>query len=182
MSSQGSSSARVASGAAFGPMSGDPLSREVSKPSVSSIDPAPEVTSRPIDRGAAEPEQEAVSTFGRLDDVEEETTVSYGDLESSIKWEECTRIAQEYGLVVIEPTDLDRAHIPPVGHVTLSEHYLQFGVRFPLNPFFVEVLRYFGLIIFQIMSNSWAQMIRLSACLLSREWGPPTVEEFAWFY
>ena len=69
------------------------------------------------------------------------------------------RIAQEYSLMVIEPTDLERQHIPPAGHVTLSERYLQFGVRFPLNLFFVEVLQYFDLTIFQITPNGWAHMI-----------------------
>ena len=124
MSSQGSSSVRAASGAAFGPMSGDPLSKDISTPNASSTDLAPKVAFCPVDRGAMEPEQEAVSTSGRLDDVEEEITVSCGDLESSITSEECTRIAREYGLVVIEPTDLKRSHIPPVEHVTLSERYL----------------------------------------------------------
>ena len=85
MSSQGSSSIRFASGATFGPMSGDPLSRDVSTPSASSTEPAPEVASRPVDRGATEPEQEAVSTLGHLDDLEEETTISCGNLESSIR-------------------------------------------------------------------------------------------------
>ena len=45
----------------------------------------------------------------------------------------------EYGLEVVEPTDLERTHTPPVGYVTLSECYLQFGVRFSLNPLFIEV-------------------------------------------
>ena len=132
----------AASGAAFAPISGYPLSKDVSTPNTSSIDPAPRIASRPIDKGVAEPEQEAVSTSGRLDDVEEEIAVSYGDLESSITREECTWIAQEYGLVVIEPTDLERAHIPLAGHVTLSERYLQFGVRFPLNH---SSSRFFGI-------------------------------------
>ena len=100
-----------------------------------------------------------MSTSGRLDDVEEETAVSCGDLESSITREECTRIVQEYGLLVIEPTDLKRPQIPSVSHVTLSERYLQFGVKFPLNPFFVEVLQYFSLTIFQITPNGWAHVI-----------------------
>ena len=95
MSSQGSSSVRVALGDAFGPISGDPLSRDVSTPSASSSDPTLEVIFRLVDRGAAKPEQEAVSTSGRLDDAEEEIAVSYGDLESSITLEECTRITQE---------------------------------------------------------------------------------------
>ena len=93
MSSQGSNSVKVASGAAFRPISGDLLSRNVSTPSASFIDPAPEGASRPANRGAAKPEQEAVSTSGRLDDVEEETSVSCGDLESLITQEECKQIA-----------------------------------------------------------------------------------------
>ena len=65
MSSQGSNSVRATSGATFGPISGDPLSRDVSMPSASSTETAPEVAFRPIDKGATEPEQEAVSTSGR---------------------------------------------------------------------------------------------------------------------
>ena len=57
-------------------------------------------------------------------------------------------MTQEYGLEVLEPTDLERPHAPLDGYVTLSKRYLQFGLRFPLNPFFVEVLKYFGLTIF----------------------------------
>ena len=55
---------------------------------------------------------------------------------------------REYGLEVVEPTNLEMPHTPLVGYVTLSERYLQFGVRFPLNPFFVEVLWYFDLTVF----------------------------------
>ena len=50
--------------------------------------------------------------------------------------------------MVIEAIDLELPHMPLVSHVTLFERFRQFGVRFPLNPFFVEVLRYFDLIIF----------------------------------
>ena len=70
MSRQGSSSVKATSGTAFGPMSGDPLSRDVSMPSASSTKSTPEVTSRPVDRGAAEPKQEVVSTSGRQGDEE----------------------------------------------------------------------------------------------------------------
>ena len=65
MSSQGSSSVRAASWAAFRPISGDPLSRDVSTPSASSTEPVPKVTSLLVDRRAAEPEQEAVAISGR---------------------------------------------------------------------------------------------------------------------
>ena len=162
MSSQGSNSTRAVSGTAFGPMSGDPLSRDVSTPSASSTESAPEVASRPADKEAMEPEQEVVSTSGRhVDDETEEVTVSCGDLESLITSEECTWITQMYGIQVIEPTDLERPHTSLVGHVTLSECYLQFGVRFLLNLFFIEVLQYFNLTVFQIMPNGWALMMGL---------------------
>ena len=154
MSSQGSSRARAISGAAFGPMSSDPLYRDVSTPSASHIESAPKVASHPSAKKATEPMQEVVSTSGRqVDDKAEEVTVSCGDLESLIMSDKCTRIVRMYGLQVVEPTDLERLHVPLVGYVTLSELYLQFGVRFPLNPFFVAVLHYFGLTVFQIMPN-----------------------------
>ena len=124
------------------------MSRDASTPNAFSTEPASEVTSRLVDKGAAESEQEVVSTLGRQGNKEEEIAVSCGDLESSITSVECTRITWEYGLKVVEPTDLERPHTPPVGYVALSERYLQFGVRFPLNPFFVEVLQYFGLAVF----------------------------------
>ena len=55
-------------------------------------------------------------------------------------------------------------------------------MRFPLHPFFVKVLEYFGLTVFQITLNGWAQMIGLSGLFTECGMGPPTAEEFAWFY
>ena len=80
------------------------------------------------------------------------------------------------------PYELERLHTPLEGYVTLSELYLKFGVRFPLHPFFVEVLRYFGLTIFQITPNGWADMIRLFGLCMEHRMGPPIVAEFTWFY
>ena len=99
MSSQGSSSARAIFGATFGPMLGDPLYREVSSPSASHTESAPEVTSRLSAKEAAEPAQEVVSISDyQVDDEVEEVAVSYNDLESSITSEDCTQITQTYGL------------------------------------------------------------------------------------
>ena len=73
MSSQWSSSTRVASGTAFGPMSGDPLSKEVSPLSASFAETVPEVASYRMEREATGPKTEAASTSGRLvESVEEE--------------------------------------------------------------------------------------------------------------
>ena len=66
----------------------------------------------------------------------EEVAVNCDDLVSQITSDECMRKARMYGL-----------------YVTLSEIYLRFRVRFLLNPFFVAVLRYFELTVFQITPN-----------------------------
>ena len=83
---------------------------------------------------------------------------------------------------MVEPTDLERPHTSLIGYVTLYERYLQFGVRFSLNPFFVEVLHYFGLTVFQITPNGWAHMIGLFGLFVEQGMGLPTDDEFAWFY
>ena len=70
----------------------------------------------------------------------EEVAVNYSDLVSQIMSKECMKTARSYDLYVTKPTDLERAHTPPAGHVTLFEIYLRFGVRFLLNPFFVAIL------------------------------------------
>ena len=63
------------------PMSGDPLSQEVSKPSASFTKSVPEVASRLMDRRAMEPACEMVSTLGRHDEEEDkEVAVSCEDL------------------------------------------------------------------------------------------------------
>ena len=62
MSSQGSSSITAISRAAFAPMSGDPLSREVSTPNASSNESTLEVASSLVDRGAMEPARYTTST------------------------------------------------------------------------------------------------------------------------
>ena len=64
----------------------------------------------------------------------------------------------------------------------MSETYLKFGVRFFLHPFFVKVLKYFGLTIFQITPKGWAQMIGLFDLFMEHGMSLPTVAEFAWFY
>ena len=68
---------------------------------------------------------EVASILGHQSDEEvEEVAVSCGDLQSLIKPEDCTWITREYGLEVLEPTDLERPHTPLDGYVTLSERYL----------------------------------------------------------
>ena len=79
------------------------------------------------------------------------------------------RIARQYDLEVVTPYELERLHTPPDCYVTVSETYLKFGVRFPFYPFFVKVLKYFGLTLFQITPNRWAHMIGLFGLSQSME-------------
>ena len=84
MSSQRSSSARGAFGTAFGPVSRDPLYREVSTPSASAAESVLEVASRQREGEAVDLERGTASTSGHRADVEEEeeVAVSCGDLVS----------------------------------------------------------------------------------------------------
>ena len=83
---------------------------------------------------------------------------------------------------MVEPDDMERPHTLPDGYVTLFERYLQFEVRFRLHSFFVEVLEYFGLTVFQITPNGWPHMLGLFGLFEEHGMGLPTAEEFAWFY
>ena len=80
------------------------------------------------------------------------------------------------------PYELERPHRPLAGYVTVSEAYLKFGVRFPLHSFFVKILQYFGLTVFQVTPNRWAHMIGLFGLFLERRMGPLMTVEFTWFY
>ena len=109
MSSQGSSSVRVYSGAIFTSMVGDPLSQEVSTPSISFTEYAFEVASRPTDEGVIGPTSEPASTSSRVSEEEEdEVTVSYTNLRFAIIREDSTRITTYYGLEVVMPCELER--------------------------------------------------------------------------
>ena len=80
------------------------------------------------------------------------------------------------------PYKLERPHHPPDGCVALSETYLKFKVRFLVHPFFVDVLMYFELTVFQVSPNGWADMIKFFGLFVERRMAPATVAEFAWFY
>ena len=137
MSSQGSSSVRIYSRAIFAPMAGDPLSREVSTPSASSTESAPEVVSCPGDKRAIEPVCETTSTSCRFSEEEEEdeVAVSCEDFQSTLTTEDFVRIVRQYDLEVVAPYELERPHHPPDGYVVVSKTYLKFGVRFSFAPF-----------------------------------------------
>ena len=181
MSSQGNNSVRVYSRATFATLAGDPLSREVSTPSVSSAEFAPDVASCPVDKGIAGPVRDPASTSGRINEEEkdDEVAVNYEDFQSMLFVEDLIRIAARYNLEVLMPYELEWLHHPTDGYVTLSETYLKFGVRFPLHPFFVDVLKYLGLTVFQVTPTGWAHMIGLFSLFIERRLGLPTVVEFA---
>ena len=80
--------------------------------------------------------------------------VNYIALRSTITMVELKRIATHYSLKVVIPCKLERPYHPKDGYVTVSKTYLKFGVRFPLHWFFVEILKYFGLNMFQVTPTS----------------------------
>ena len=66
---------------------------------------------------------------------------------------EARRLVERYKMEVMIPQELCRAHKPPRGYVTASEMFLKFVVRFSLRQFFRDVLRFYGLIVFQVTPN-----------------------------
>ena len=73
-------------GATFAAFDGDPLSKEVSTPSISFTEFAPEVASCPRDEGITGPMSKLASTSGRIskEKEEDEVVVSSGDLRFTI--------------------------------------------------------------------------------------------------
>ena len=96
--------------------------------------------------------------------------------------QDACRLVDRYGMVIVVPQELGRAHKPPKGYVTASEMFLKFGVRFPLHQFFRDILCFYGLTVFQVMPNRWAHMIGLYILFVERRMAHPTPEEFSWFY
>ena len=152
-------------------------------PSISFTESASEVVLLPVNERVTRPAHEPTSTSGRVSEEEEdEVAVSCTDLRSMITGEDSVRIIAHYSLEVVMPCELERAHRPLVGYVTLLETYLKFGVRFPVHSFVVEVLKYFKLTGFQVTPNGWAHMIELFVLFVERRMGPPTTAEFTWYY
>ena len=92
------------------------------------------------------------------------------DLVSTISLRQASKISTKYSVEVGFPQESGRPHNPPAGHVTVSETFLKFGVRFPLYPYFVRILNHYNLTVFQLSPNGWAQMIGLLSSLLSKRW------------
>ena len=82
------------------------------------------------------------------EEEEEEVEVSCADLKSTITGEDEQRIVGRYNLEVVTPYELERLHCPLAGYVIVLEAHLKFRVRFLLHPFFVGVLKNFGLTMF----------------------------------
>ena len=51
-----------------------------------------------------------------------------------------------------------------------------------IHWFFVEILTYFRLTVFQVTPYEWVHMIRLFSLFVEHKMGPPMAVEFAWFY
>ena len=73
---------------------------------------------------------------------------SYAHSTSTLTGPDAHRLVDQYGMVIIIPQELDRAHKPPRGHVMASETFLKFEVRFPLHRSFRDILCFYRLTVF----------------------------------
>ena len=72
---------------------------------------------------------------------------------STLTDREACRLVESYKIEVIVPRELCRVHQHPRGYVTVSKAFFKFGVRFSLNQFFRDILRFCGLTVFQVTPN-----------------------------
>ena len=105
--------------------------------------------------------QEWEFATGRGQDDEEASSLgreqwSCVDLISTISMREASRISKKYGVEVGFPEETGRPHNPHAGQETVSKTFLKFGVRFPLHPYFAEILIHFNLTVFQLSPKGWA--------------------------
>ena len=105
--------------------------------------------------------------------------VSCVGLRSMITGEDVQQIISCYNLQVVIPYELERTHHTSEGYLTVLEAYLKFGVRFPLHPFFVEILKHFGLTVFQVTPNGSAHMIGLFSLFAEHGIGLPTAAKLS---
>ena len=107
---------------------------------------------------------------------------SYVDLVFTLTFCDACTIASRYDMEVALPQERGRAHRPPTGHVTTSEVFLKFGVRYPLHLYFRSILNYYNLTMFQVTPNGWAHMIGFFILLVEWKIDIPPLAEFSWFY
>ena len=81
-------------------------------------------------------------------------------------------------MVIIVLQELDKVHKPPRRHVTALETFLKFGVRFPMHRFFRDILRFYGLTVFQVTPNGWAHMIGLFVLFAEKKMAPLLLRSF----
>ena len=112
-------------------------------------------------------ENEEVSSSGR-------ERWSCVDLISTISLREADKISRKYDVEVAFSQETGKLYNPLAGHVTVSETFLKFGIRFPLHPYFIRILKYYNLTTFQLSPNGWAQMIGLFVLFAERKMEPPT--------
>ena len=63
------------------------------------------------------------------------------------------RVLREMGCRV--PQRHERSCSPPEGYMAFSDFLFRTGVRLPLHPFFLEILKYAQVVPFQLHPNAW---------------------------
>lgn len=63
----------------------------------------------------------------------------------------------DYRLVM--PAEGDKIIDCPPGHVAIYAHMLDFGLRFPLDPFIIKIFRAWNIYLAQLTSLGWCNLI-----------------------
>lgn len=57
------------------------------------------------------------------------------------------------------PAKKSRVTDYPVGHVPVYAHILDFGLRFPIDPFIAKIIKPWNICLFQLTSLGWCNLI-----------------------
>ena len=74
------------------------------------------------------------------------------------------------------PIENSHAAYPPTSFVAISPHYLEFGSRFPVIPYLLNLLNELKLAPFQLTPNSYAQLTSLTLLFHRNKLSPPSLK------
>ena len=106
------------------------------------------------------------------------------DTQTEFNERKMLRLRRSYqtGATITIPGTENRAHLPPVGQIAMSEPIMRCGVFLPLLPYFCRITEYYGIAPFQLVPNAYRAMVALYIIFFKLGIGEPQPEDFAWFY
>lgn len=121
---------------------------------------------------------------GPLPAGEEDGRWAIWETETEFNERKMLRLRRSYqtGATITIPGTENRAHLPPVGQIAISEAIMRCGVFLPLFPYFRRIIEYYGVAPFQLVPNAYRAMVVLYIIFFKLGIGEPQPEDFAWFY